>query len=327
MAIIKVVNSGSGNSTHAAMRNCLSYVLKEGKQNNNGELRYVTGQYDRDEVTADQVYQEFKEQKKFWEKDSGRMYAHYVCSWHKEEKISPQQALEFGKTWAEKVFPRHQCLVAVHIDRDHIHCHMVINTVSYLDGYKLHVSAAELEEAKQICNQMCRERGLSVAEKNRHFDGSVIESGEIRSWDKNTYQLLMDSAKESYVAECGLAVMNAVQDSCSREIFIQKMEAQGWTVNWQEQRKNITFQDQQGHKVRDRRLSNLFRLQVSKEGLEHEFKRQAEERAEYDRYCRRIEEAVGGYPDSAADSPGREKHAGAGEQDLERKSRSVRTHR
>ena len=38
---------------------------------------------------------------------------------------------------------------------------------------------------KQLTNQMCRERGLTVAEKGKHFDGSQIEKGEVIAWSKD----------------------------------------------------------------------------------------------------------------------------------------------
>ena len=44
---------------------------------------------------------EFLEEKKIWEKDSGRMYAHNIISWHKDEHISLQEALEFGRRIVE----------------------------------------------------------------------------------------------------------------------------------------------------------------------------------------------------------------------------------
>ncbi len=73
-----------------------------------------------------------------WDKDSGRMYAHNIISWHKDEQITPEQAFEFGKQFAETWFSGFQTLVAVHKDKDHIHCHLVTNSVSYEDGRKLH---------------------------------------------------------------------------------------------------------------------------------------------------------------------------------------------
>ena len=44
---------------------------------------------------------------------------------------------------------------------------------------------------KQFTNQMCRERGLTVAEKGKHFDGSQIEKGEVIAWSKDKYLSLI----------------------------------------------------------------------------------------------------------------------------------------
>lgn len=71
---------------------------------------------------------------------SGRMYAHNIITCHKDEHISLQEALEFGKTFAEKWFQGFQTLIGVHKDRNHIHVHLVTNTVSFEDGHKLHNS-------------------------------------------------------------------------------------------------------------------------------------------------------------------------------------------
>ena len=185
MAVNKTINKRT--NTHGAMRNCIEYVLRQDKT---GELlTYVTGPYCHDEINYDLVYRTFLEEKKMWNKDSGRMYAHNIISWHKDEQITPEQALEFGKEFAEKWFSGFQTLVAVHKDKEHIHCHLVTNSVSYEDGRKLHNTKKDLERMKQLTNQMCRERGLTVAEKGKHFDGSQIEKGEVIAWSKDKYNL------------------------------------------------------------------------------------------------------------------------------------------
>ncbi len=130
MAVNKTINKRT--NTHGAMRNCIEYVLRQDKT---GELlTYVTGPYCHDEINYDLVYRTFLEEKKVWNKDTGRMYAHNIISWHKDEQITPEQAFEFGKEFAEKWFQGFQTLVAVHKDKDHIHCHLVTNSVSYEDG-------------------------------------------------------------------------------------------------------------------------------------------------------------------------------------------------
>ena len=272
MAVNKTINKRT--NTHGAMRNCIEYVLRQDKTN---ELfTYVTGPYCHDEINYDLVYRTFLEEKKMWDKDSGRMYAHNIISWHKDEQITPEQALEFGKEFAENWFSGFQTLVAVHKDKGHIHCHLVTNSVSYDDGRKLHNTRKDLERMKQLTNQMCRERGLIVAEKGKHFDGSQIEKGEVIAWSKDKYNLFRQQVKDSFVADCAMAVLKALENCISKEKFIEKMKQFGWNVNWTEKRKHITFQNQDGKKVRDSNLSKTFHLDISKEGLENEFDRNYE---------------------------------------------------
>ncbi|MCA5961734.1 hypothetical protein LC724_17015 [Blautia sp. RD014234] len=70
-----------------------------------------------------------------------------------------------------------------------------------------------------------------------------------------------------------MAVLKALENCISKEKFIEKMKQFGWNVNWTEKRKHITFQNQEGKKVRDSNLFKTFHLDISKEGLENEFNR------------------------------------------------------
>ena len=314
MAINKTINKRT--NTHGAMRNCIEYVLRQDKTN---ELfTCVTGPYCHDEINYDLVYRTFLEEKKVWDKDSGRMYAHNIISWHKDEQITPEQALEFGKEFAENWFSGFQTLVAVHKDKDHIHCHLVTNSVSYEDGRKLHNTKKDLERMKQLTNQMCRERGLTVAEKGKHFDGSQIEKGEVIAWSKDKYNLFRQQVKDSFVADCAMAVLKALENCISKEKFIEKMKQFGWNVNWTEKRKHITFQNQEGKKVRDSNLFKTFHLDISKEGLENEFngnRKKARDSANRDSrsdeelagYYRQVEAACEGAGGVTGASDGRER--------------------
>ena len=291
MAVNKTINKRT--NTHGAMRNCIEYVLRQDKTSE--LLTYVTGPYCRDEIKYDLVYRTFLEEKKMWDKDSGRMYAHNIISWHKDEQITPEQALEFGKEFAENWFSGFQTLVAVHKDKDHIHCHLVTNSVSYEDGRKLHNTRKDLERMKQLTNQMCRERGLTVAEKGKHFDGSQIEKGEVIAWSKDKYNLFCQQVKDSFVADCAMAVLKALENCISKEKFIEKMKQFGWNVNWTEKRKHITFQNQDGKKVRDSNLSKTFHLDISKEGLENEFDRNRKKARDSANRDSRSDEELAGY--------------------------------
>ena len=314
MAVNKTINKRT--NTHGAMRNCIEYVLRQDKTSE--LLTYITGPYCHNEINYDLVYRTFLEEKKMWNKDTGRMYAHNIISWHKDEQITPEQAFEFGQEFAENWFSGFQTLVAVHKDKDHIHCHLVTNSVSYEDGRKLHNTRKDLERMKQLTNQMCRERGLTVAEKGKNFDGSQIEKGEVIAWSKDKYNLFRQQVKDSFVADCAMAVLKALENCISKEKFIEKMKQFGWNVNWTEKRKHITFQNQEGKKVRDSNLFKTFHLDISKEGLENEFngnRKKARDSANRDSrsdeelagYYRQVEAACEGAGGVTGASDGRER--------------------
>ena len=273
MAINKVINKST--KSRGAMRNVLEYVLR-GEKVKEGHV-FIAGPYAGDTINYDEVYQTWIKEKRLWNKDTGRMYAHNVISFHKNEKISATEVLEIGMIFAEKFFARHQYVVSVHQDKDHLHCHIVTNSVSFIDGTKLHQTKRDLERQKGFTNNLCRERGLTVAEKGRHFDGTPMEQGEVTAWSKDKYNLFLNDSKKSYVMDCAIAVLEVVPQSASREEFISGMKDRGWTVQWEDSRKHIVFQNNDGKRVRGSNLEKTFAgLEVNKEALTHEFERQKE---------------------------------------------------
>ena len=319
MAINKVINKST--KSHGAMKNVIQYVLQEKKVIDG--YADIIGPYEPDRITYDDVYQAFLEEKKIWKKDSGRMYAHNIISFHRDEKVNPEECMEIARKFCDQFFSGHQSLIAVHQDRDHLHIHIVTNTVSYVDGRKLHQSKADLEKQKVFTNQLCVERGLSVAEKGKHFDGTKIEEGEIRGWSKDKYHLLVNEAKKSFVADCAIAIVETLQDCTSREAFIAGMTQRGWNVTWTAKKKHITFTNGNGDKVRDTNISKTFSMNIDKENLIHEFERQNERRlagsrSDRDReedgfelYYREVESAVEGI--DHAESVRNDPETGAGD--------------
>lgn len=116
----------------------------------------ITGPYAHEEINWNNVYRSFLDEKKLWDKDSGRMYAHNIISFHKDEDIAPAQALEIEQEFVEKFFPNHQSVIGVHQDKDRLHIHIVTNSVSFIDGLKLHQTKRDLERQKDFTNNLCQ---------------------------------------------------------------------------------------------------------------------------------------------------------------------------
>ncbi len=295
MAINKVINRKT--SSHKAMKNVISYVLKDEKVKE-GYVE-INGPYPAESINSKDILNTWIAEKKLWNKDSGRMYAHNVISFHKDENISPAEVLEIGKAFTDKFFPDHQCLIGVHQDKDHLHCHIVTNTVSYINGLKLHQTKHDLELQKNYTNQLCLEHGLSVAEKGRHFDGSSIDQGEIITWSKDKYNLTINESQKSYLVDCALVITDVLEAGCkSQDEFVSHMTDRGWSVAWTDNKKHITFENDEGKKVRDSNISKTFSMDIGKEALYAEFERQKEleakrkreqEREYYKKYYAQLE--------------------------------------
>ena len=243
-------------------------------------------------ITWDSVYNAFLMEKQLWGKDSGRMYAHNIISFHKNEQITPEQALEFGKQFAEMWFNKYQTVVAVHQDREHIHIHMITNSVSYVDGHKLHTKKKDLEDMKLLTNQMCQKRNLSIAKKGQHFDGTPIEDYSIISWNKDKYQALIKQINTALL-DCVTAVIYAKSAAICKDEFVDKMAELNWKTVWEESRKHITFINADGKKIRDCNISKNFSVDIDKESLESVFKLNTDQQIsprQYDRFAKQLRE-------------------------------------
>ena len=258
MAINKTINKRT--NSHGAMRNCIEYVLRQDKTSE--LLTYVTGPYCHDEINYDLVYRTFLEEKKMWDKDSGRMYAHNIISWHKDEQITPEQALEFGKEFAENWFSGFQTLVAVHKDKDHIHFHLVFycgdckrkmctrrckgnvyyfcNAAWYRDERKCsHKSISEEKLQKIVRSELTRQFQLSGLRKK---DMSAISSAVFLSKinEIQTEIRKLDADMERRSEKLAQAFMKYKEGELSKEAYIEmKDDRNNWKEFCEERKKSL----------------------------------------------------------------------------------------
>lgn len=195
-----------------------------------------------------------------------------TISFAPEEKISLEKVLEFGVEFANRYFTEYQSLIAVHENEGRISIHLITNTVSYIDGLKLHTSQSDLQKMKDLTNEMCKEKGLIVTEKGKHFDGTDIKPGEIAAWEENKYCMLTEKADESYIVDCVLSILEAKKKSCDKEDFVKRMFELGWKTNWSDKKDYITFENADGKKVKNTNISKSFSVDLSTATLLNSFK-------------------------------------------------------
>ena len=92
-------------------------------------------------------------------------------AWHgyqsfKPGEITPEQCHQLGVELARQMWgDRFQVIVTTHLDREHLHNHFCVNSVSFKDGGKYNFSKKELKRLRDTSDRLCREHGLSVVER------------------------------------------------------------------------------------------------------------------------------------------------------------------
>lgn len=91
-------------------------------------------------------------------------------AWHgyqsfKPGEVTPEQCHALGMELARQMWgDRFQVIVTTHLDREHLHNHFCVNSVSFKDGGKYNFSKKELKRLRDTSDRLCREHGLSVVE-------------------------------------------------------------------------------------------------------------------------------------------------------------------
>ena len=97
---------------------------------------------------------------------TGGIQAHHIIQSFKPGEVTPGVANQLGKELAEKVAKGHECVVYTHADKDHIHNHIVINSVNHENGKKLHLHGQQaIDKVRGLSDELCKERGLSVVKE------------------------------------------------------------------------------------------------------------------------------------------------------------------
>lgn len=251
-----VKNRGGGRGTLGGV---LRYTQQDEKTLWEGQ-RLVTGW----NCTAQSALSEMRLTKERYRKTDGRQYYHFVQSFAETDDLTPQEAHAIALELARREFPSFEVLVATHIDTDHLHSHLIVNSVSFQDGRKLHQSAADLQAHRLASDEICVAHGLDILPPpEKQVKQKRMGTREYRSAAKG----------ESWKFRLMNTIDQCMRYAETREEFISLMESEGCQVRWTDGRKNTTYTTPEGMKCRDDRLHEL---KYTKEVMEHEFRIRAE---------------------------------------------------
>ena len=159
MAITKILNiqESEGRNPASHLKNALEYIQNPDKTE---ECVLVGGI----NCLPDTAFEQMEETKNIFHKTGKRQGYHVIISFSPEEKVTAEQAMYVLEHFAKAVLgDDYEAVYAVHTDREHMHGHLIWNSVSMTTGKKYNSPKGNWKNHLQpITNKYCDELGLSI---------------------------------------------------------------------------------------------------------------------------------------------------------------------
>jgi len=255
MALAAIKEIEKSIKSHKYVSDAIAYILSP--ENRNGDEKcFQSTCLNCANDSLEGLVQQFTVVRRAYRKDDNILSHHYVQSFSPNEKITPELAHQIGVELAETVAPGFQVIVATHIDKDHIHNHLILNSVSMETGLKWKGDLQTRMNMRAESDRLCKKYGLTVIEK---------KSG-LRGIDQAT-QKLAEKGKSWKVELCN-ALDEATKLCHSKDAFIDYMKSKGFIITRYTDR-HITFQKiGEQKKIRADTLAKQFGDNYTKENLE-----------------------------------------------------------
>ena len=219
--------------------------------------------------SADTALDEMLEVQKHFGKTNGNVAYHCYQSF-KPGEITPEECHRLGVELARRMWGAdYQVVVATHLDKGHLHNHLVCNSVSLIDGKKFNCNKGAYRRLRRLSDDLCRENGYSVIEKPRGKTPRPIYMAE-KNGEPTRYNLMRDAIDEA------IALSTDMND------FFFIMKKWGYVIECKDTRKYPTIRSIHSKKnTRLYQLGDEYELhrifeRVSENSLESVYQRQDE---------------------------------------------------
>ena len=159
MAITKILNikESEGRNPASHLKNALEYIQNPDKTEECVRVGGIN-------CLPDTAFEQMKETKNIFYKTGKRQGYHVIISFSPEEKVTVEQAMYVLEHFAKDVLgDDYEAVYAVHTDREHMHGHLIWNSVSMTTGKKYNSPKSNWKNHLQpITNKYCDELGLSI---------------------------------------------------------------------------------------------------------------------------------------------------------------------
>ena len=134
-------------------------------------------------------------------KENGIVAYHGIQSFSPGE-TTPEIAHEVGVKLAERLWgDRYEVLVTTHLDRESLHNHLVVNTVSFVDGIRYHRTNDDYRAMQTVSDSLCLEYGLSVIDAPERGRSKHYAEWEAERRGQPTYRSMVRADVDAAIAE------------------------------------------------------------------------------------------------------------------------------
>lgn len=158
MAITKIMNIGASKQGDVAahLHNALEYITNAEKTENGVLVGYIN-------CMEGMVFEQMRQTKQLYGKVGGRQGYHFVLSLAPGER-NVEQMFEVVREFAEEFLKgEYEAMYSVHTDKNHIHAHLIFNSVNLVTGRKFEYKKGDWKyKIQPITNRLCENHGLSI---------------------------------------------------------------------------------------------------------------------------------------------------------------------
>lgn len=166
------------------------------------------------------AYSQMMLTKKAFHKEDGRLGYHIIQSFNGNE-ISPEKCNKIGIELAEELWgDKYQVIVCTHTNKQNVHNHIVLNSVSFTDGSKYHNSNVEIALLRETNDDICRKYGLSIIKSTKATTVSDISKSRIANYNRNSGKMELIKAD----------IDEAIKDAQKYQEFVDILNYKGYYI-------------------------------------------------------------------------------------------------
>lgn len=133
--------------------------------------------------SVEMAYEEMSLTKKFFHKENKTLGYHIIQSF-KGNEIDPKKANQIGKELARELWEdKFQVIICTHINKKNVHNHIILNSVSFVNGKKYHNNNEEIALMKDTSDRLCYKYGISVVETERSKQEKIFRDKRIDNFN------------------------------------------------------------------------------------------------------------------------------------------------